>query len=93
MNRPRKVCARSQAVYAIVAGLRPKETAIAVPNFNFWVCSATNGPGKKGSCTVSDDHNVLKPIDSAACAMVGIALRDVGGKAASSSICVHPYFN
>ncbi len=88
MKRPCEVCARSQAVYAIVVGLRANETAIDVPNLSRLVYSAIKVPGKNGSCIVSDDQRALKPIASAARAMAGIEESVTGGKPASISIIV-----
>jgi hypothetical protein len=76
-------CARSQAVYAIVAGLRAKDTATPVPKPRRCVCSAINAPGKKGSCMVSIDHSAWKPISSADRAMPGTSFNPTGGNAAS----------
>ena len=75
MNRPPLSPARSQAMCAVVVGLRVKARAIAVPRPTRVVAAAARASGKYGSWLVSFVQSASKPIVSAARAVAATASR------------------
>ena len=56
MKRPPEAFWISQAIMAVIIGLREKTVAMLVPSLIFDVTVAATASGRKGSCWVSADH-------------------------------------